>query len=139
MSQLGDIAVRLRAAISIVLVWALMFGVSVSAAAAAIADDAVLKNNNPSGIGLFACFKRHMTQRVDVAADKTHDGQSSGKRHHCPCCLAATNAPAVLPDRIDAAAHPAPAPIRIGFVAETEIVTRRAQTGAANGARAPPR
>jgi hypothetical protein len=139
MSQMGDIAVRIRAAISIVVVWALMFSFSVSAAAAANADGPVLKDKNPVGIGFFACFKRHMTQRADVAVDKVHEGNSSGKRHQCPCCLAATSAPAVLPDRVDAAAQPAPSPIRIAFVAETTIATRGAQTGAANGARAPPR
>ena len=38
MSQLRDIGVRLRAAIAIVAVWALMFSVSASGAAAADAE-----------------------------------------------------------------------------------------------------
>jgi hypothetical protein len=128
----------LRAAIAVVVACALMFSVSAAGAAVASETDFTLKNNGSASGGLFACFKRHMTQRAAAAsADKAQDGQKSAK-HHCPCCLAAHQAAAVLPSRVatPAVLRVAPSPLyRLTFTAcEPEGVRSRA----AHGARAPP-
>lgn len=138
MSQSRDISRLLRAAIVIVAAWALMVSVAASGAAAASASDVVFRNDGATGVGLFACFKRHMTQRADAAeAGKAPEGQKSAK-HHCPCCLAAQSAAAVLPERLSAPAAPSharPSVFRLSFTAhEPESVGARA----AHGARAPP-
>ena len=138
MSQSVDISSRIRAAIAIMVVWALMFGVSASGAATASATDFVFKNNDPASVGLFACFKRHMTQRADPAsAGKAQDGQKSAK-HHCPCCLAAHTAAAVLPARLASFAAPRAAPTRICRLAQTTHEPKGAGSRVAHGARAPP-
>lgn len=136
MSQLRDIGVKLRAAIAIVAVWALMFSVSASGAASAAASDTSLRDapNN----GLFACFKRHMTQRADAAGEKAPDSQNSGK-HHCPLCLAAHTAAAVLPDRLSAPAERLQAPpSRIAPPARSASDPESLSLRSAHGARAPP-
>lgn len=139
MSQWRHISGRIRAAIAVVAMWSLMFGVSAAGAAAASAADPVFRNNGAASGGLFACFKRHMTQRAEAAgAEKAPEGQGSA-RHHCPCCLAAHAAAAVLPERLATPARPpraAPSQIRrLSFTAhEPESVGFRA----AHGARAPP-
>jgi hypothetical protein len=118
--------------------WALMVSVAASGAAAASATDIVFRNDDAAGVGLFACFKRHMTQHADAAdAGKASEGQKSAK-HHCPCCLAAHTAAAVLPERLSTPTAPSyarPAAFRLSFTAhEPESAGARA----AHGARAPP-
>jgi len=138
MSQLRDISVKLRAAIAIVAVWSLMFSVSASCAVAADASDVILKNGAATSGGLFACFKRHMTQRAEAANEKAPAGQSSGK-HHCPLCLAAHTAPAVLAARLSSPAIRLAAPS--SRVAPPALTTRAPESLAlrsAHGARAPP-
>jgi hypothetical protein len=138
MSQLDDILRRLRAAIAIVVMWALMFGVSAAGAAAADANDAVLKNNDSGSVGLFACFKRHMTQRGDAAGEKS-DQKHDAAKHRCPCCLAAHwAAAAVLPARLGAAAPLPPVPVRVAPFAATTHRPPGVAFHYANGARAPP-
>jgi hypothetical protein len=137
MSQLDDILRRLRAAIAIVVMWALMFGVSAAGAAAADANDFVLKNNDARSVGLFACFKRHMTQRGDAAGERSDQRQDAAK-HHCPCCLAAHSAAAVLPTRLGASAPPPLAPVRVAPFAATTHRPPGVAFHYANGARAPP-
>jgi hypothetical protein len=138
MSQSVGISSRIRAAIAMMVVWALMFSVSASGAATAAATDFVFKNNNSASVGLFACFKRHMTQRVDAAsADKAQDEQK-GASHHCPCCLAAHTAAAVLPARLATPAPPRAAPSHICRLAYTAHEPDGVGSRAAHGARAPP-
>jgi hypothetical protein len=138
MSHSRDITRALRAALAIVVACALMFSVSAAGAAVASETDFTIKNNGSASVGLFACFKRHMTQRADAAsADKAQDGQKNAK-HHCPCCLAAHQSAAVLPDRAapPALLRAAPSPLyqRAFMAREPEGVRSRA----AHGARAPP-
>lgn len=136
MSQLRDIAGKFRAAIAIVAVWALMFSVSASGAAAAVASDTSFQNAAPGG--LFACFKRHMTQRADAASEKAPDGQRSGM-HHCPMCLAAHAAAAVLPDRLSSPADLLLVrPSRIAPPAQAAREPEGLAMRSAHGARAPP-
>jgi hypothetical protein len=136
MSQLRDIGGKLRAAIAIVAVWSLMFSVSASGAAAAAASDTSFKNA-PSG-GLFACFKRHMTQRADSGGEKAPDGQNAGK-HHCPLCLAAHTAAAVIPDRLSAPAELLRTPpSRIAPPVQSAREPEGLSLRSAHGARAPP-
>jgi hypothetical protein len=137
MSQLRDIGVKLRAAIAIVAVWALMFSVSASGAAAADASDLSFRNQAPAG-GLFACFKRHMTQRADAAGEKSSDSRHGGK-HHCPLCLAAHTAAAVVPDRLSAPAERLLAPpLRVTPPATAAREPKSLALRSAHGARAPP-
>ncbi|MGJ0507538.1 MAG: hypothetical protein ACR652_10440 [Methylocystis sp.] len=138
MSQSRDISLRIRAAIALVVAWALMFSVAASGAAAASATDIVFKNNGAQSVGLFACFKRHMTQRADAASlDKAPEGQKSA-RHHCPCCLAAHTAAAVLPARLATPAAPPSAPSHIYCLSFTAHEPEGVGLRAAHGARAPP-
>jgi hypothetical protein len=132
--NLGD---KLRAAIAVAAVWALMFSMSVSGAAAANATDVVFNNDHPAGVGLFACFKRHMTQRGDVGSEKAPGSNNAGK-HHCPCCLAAAAAAAVLPERIAAAADRLRVARPVSYFAATGNAPKSAPCRSANGARAPP-
>ncbi len=138
MSQFRNIGGGMREAIVVFVVWALMFGVSISGAASASAEDAAFRNGAPAGVGLFACFKRHVTQRADAATEKAPEGHSSNYHHHCPCCLAATATAAVLPERAAALALRAPSPITISFVVEATREPGVAQSRSAHGARAPP-
>ncbi|MEK4032695.1 DUF2946 family protein [Methylocystis sp. IM3] len=137
MSQLRHISRSVRAVIAIIAAFALMFSVSASGAAAADATDIVLKNNSSASAGLFACFKRHMTQRADSGAEKTTQEQGPAK-HHCPCCLAAHSAAAVLPPRLATPAAPLRAPIRFCLLAATAHEPESVAFHAAHGARAPP-
>jgi hypothetical protein len=137
MSQLRDIGFRLRAAIAIVAVWALMFGASASGAAAADVSDLAFRNPAQAE-GLFACFKRHMTQRADAAGEKSSENRSGGK-HHCPLCLAAHAAAAVLPGRLAAPAELLRAPpLRITPPATAAREPESLALRSAHGARAPP-
>ncbi|MGJ0393201.1 MAG: DUF2946 family protein [Methylocystis sp.] len=135
MPQLRNIGQRLRAAIAIVAVWALMFGVSASGAAAASASDTVFTTNNNS-VGLFACFKRHVTQRAD-ATDKAPASNHAGK-HLCPCCLAASMAAAVLPERLAPIAGPSRAREPVSYYSATRPAPDNGLSPSINGARAPP-
>jgi Protein of unknown function (DUF2946) len=136
MSQLRDIGVSLRAAFAVVAVWALMFSMSASSAAAVGASDAGASVQVQNG-GLFACFKRHMTQRAD-ATGKAPDGRHAG-RHHCPHCLAAHTAAAVLPDRLSTPAELLRAPPqRVAPPATTARQPESVALRSAHGARAPP-
>lgn len=137
MSHLRAISSRIRATIAVLAVWAMVFGMASSGAAAANATDLVYKNNAFSG-GLFACFKRHMTQHGDFANEKAPDHNSS-KGHHCPCCLAAHAAAALLPERVPAIARPAsPAWAPISYRAVSNRAPENFLSQTANGARAPP-
>jgi hypothetical protein len=138
MSQLRDIASNLRGALAVVVVWALMFGVSASGATADDASDLAFRNAPQPG-GLFACFKRHMTQRADAANEKAPDSRHSGK-HHCPLCLAAHTAAAVLPVRLSSPAEMlrAPPPLRIAPPATAAREPESLAQRSAHGARAPP-
>jgi hypothetical protein len=137
MSQLRDIADKLRAALGVVVVWALMFGVSASGAAAADASDLAFRNAPQTG-GLFACFKRHMTQRADAADEKAPDSRHAGK-HRCPLCLAAHTAAAVLPDRLSSTAELLRRPpSRIAPPATAAREPESLALRSAHGARAPP-
>lgn len=136
MSQFCDIGVKLRAAIAVVTVWALMFGVSASGAAAAVASDTSFRQEASSG--LFACFKRHMTQRADAANEKAPEGQGA-VQHHCPLCLAAHTAAAVLPDRLSSPTERSLSPpSRIAPPAFATRVPEGLSLRSAHGARAPP-
>lgn len=138
MPQLRDIGVKIRAAIAIVAVWALTFGAAMSGGAAASATDTVVRNSGPGG--LFACFKRHVTQHEPSQPDaggKSSPGGAAGQ-HHCPCCLAAGAAAAVLPARIPALAEPRPEPRRAPRVVSASPALARAPPPSINGARAPP-
>jgi hypothetical protein len=138
MSQLRLIGVRIRVAIAIVTVWASMFGASMSSVATANATDAVLKSGGAANGGLFACFKRHMTQRADATSDKTSpEGDHAGK-HHCPFCLAAASVPAVLPSRVAAGVASFPAPRQVFYVVENSDAREHLSSRSAHGARAPP-
>lgn len=138
MSQLRLIGVRIRVAIAIVTVWALMFGASMTGVATANAADVVLKSNSAASGGLFACFKRHMTQRADATGDKASpEGDHAGK-HHCPCCLAAASVAAVLPSRVAAGIASFPAPRPIFYVVESSDAREHLSSRSAHGARAPP-
>jgi hypothetical protein len=136
MSQLRDISVKLRAAIAIVAVFALAFSASVTGAASA--SDVTFRSKSAVSGGLFACFKRHVTQRADVASEKAApEGNHAGK-HHCPCCLAASSAAAVLPTRMPAAAALAPAREPVFYAELTVGPPKTASSRCAHGARAPP-
>lgn len=137
MSQLRHISRRIRAAIAVIAVWALALSVSASGAAAANASDIVFKNNSAASGGLFACFKRHMTQRADAVSDKSSERQDPAK-HHCPCCLAAHAAAAVLPSRIATPSAPLRAPTRLYLLAATAHAPENVAFHSAHGARAPP-
>ncbi len=137
MSHLRDIGERIRVAIVIAAVWALMFGVSASGAAAASATDIILKNNDKVGVGLFACFKRHMTQHADAASDKAPATDYAGK-HHCPCCLAATMAAAVLPERLAPVMRPLQAERPVSYSVAATFARDGCSSPSINGARAPP-
>jgi hypothetical protein len=138
MSQSRHISRALRAAIAILVAWALMFSVSAAGAAVASETEVSIKNNGSTSLGLFACFKRHMTQRADGAsADKAQDDQKSAKPH-CPCCLAAHTAAAVLPTRLATPAAPRAAPLPIYRLSFTAHAPEGAGSRAAHGARAPP-
>ena len=135
MSQLRDIGDRLRATIAIIAVWALMFSVSASGAAAV--ESGVSFQNSASG-GLFACFKQHMTQRADAVGEKAPDSQHAGK-HHCPMCLAAHTATAVLPDRISSPSEFLQASVsRVSPPAQATREPEGLALRSAHGARAPP-
>jgi hypothetical protein len=139
MSQLQNLSVKLRAAIAIVAVFALAF--SASATGAASATDIVLKNKSFVSGGLFACFKRHVTQRAeapDAASEKAApEGNHAGK-HHCPCCLVASSAAAVLPARMPAAAALTPAREPVFYAELTVGAPKTPSSRCAHGARAPP-
>jgi hypothetical protein len=138
MSHMRDIGQRIRATIAIVAVWALMFSVTASGASAVGAADIVFKNNNnPAGVGLFACFKRHVTQRADSTTDKSPAGDHAGK-HLCPCCLAASVAPAVLPERLALATDATLAPETISYPSAATSARDGGLSPFINGARAPP-
>ncbi len=137
MSQLRHISRSIRAVIAIAAAWALMFSISASGAGAAAATDIVFKNNSSANVGLFACFKRHMTQRGDPVGEKTSPGQGAAK-HHCPCCLAAHTAAAVLPQRLATPAAPLRAPIPICVLTATAHEPESLAFHSAHGARAPP-
>ncbi|MBL1255755.1 MULTISPECIES: DUF2946 family protein [unclassified Methylocystis] len=132
-----DIGERIRVAIVIAAVWALMFGVSASGAAVAGATDTVLKNNDKTAVGLFACFKRHMTQRADAASDKAPGTDYAGK-HHCPCCLAASMAAAVLPERLAPVTRPLQAQRPVSYSVAATFARDGCSSPSINGARAPP-
>ncbi len=136
MPQCRNIGERLRAAIAIVAVWALMFSVSASGAAAASAAETVFANNN-NPVGLFACFKRHVTQRADAATDKAPASNHAGK-HLCPCCLAASMAAAVLPERPAPIAGPLLAHQPASYQPAAWVAPDSGVTSSINGARAPP-
>ncbi len=138
MSQLRPISSGIRAAIAVVVVWALMFGVATSGAAAASAADVSLRNGPNGGAGLFACFKRHMTQRVDVADEKSSDRQPVSKRHCPDCCLAAQAVAAVLPERLSTIARPSQAPQPVAYLDATSREPESFSSRTVNGARAPP-
>jgi hypothetical protein len=140
MSQLRDISGKLRAAIAIVVVFALAFGASATGAASA--TDVALKSKSSVSGGLFACFKRHVTQRTDTpieaaSAKPAPEGDHAGK-HHCPCCLAASSATAVLPARAPAAAARRPTPEPVFYAELTVGAPKAASSRCAHGARAPP-
>lgn len=137
MSHMRDIGERIRVAIVIAAVWALMFGVSASGAAVAGATDTVLKNNDKTAVGLFACFKRHMTQRADAASDKAPGTDYAGK-HHCPCCLAASMAAAVLPERLAPVTRPLQAQRPVSYSVAVTFARDGCSSPSINGARAPP-
>jgi len=137
MSQLRDMGGKLRAAIAIVAVWALMFGVSVTTAATASAADVVARSDGAVSAGLFACFKRHMTQRADAASEKAPQTNHAGK-HHCPCCLAASAAVAVLPARVAAGPAHFAAPKPVFYLASVGVAATNDSSRSAHGARAPP-
>lgn len=137
MSQSHVIRGKLREIITIIAVLSLMFSVSFSAAAAASASDLVVRSDGTAGVGLFACFKHHMTQRADATTDKTKDTKSAGK-HHCPCCLAAQAAAAVLPERLPIFAAPVASSTRVDYLADASDAPRLVPDRRANGARAPP-
>lgn len=138
MSQSRHISRALRAAVAIVVACALMFSVSAAGAAVASETEITVKTDGSASVGLFACFKRHMTQRADGAsADRTQDGQKSAKPH-CPCCLAAHTAAAVLPARLATPAAPRAAPSPIYRLWSTAHAPEGAGSRAAHGARAPP-
>ncbi|WP_442755173.1 DUF2946 family protein [Methylocystis sp. JAN1] len=139
MSQLRNIGLKLRPAIAIVAVWALMFSVAMSSAATVSATDVVAKSNGAVSGGLFACFKRHMTQRADAASDKAApEGNPTSGKHHCPCCLAAASVAAVLPARAAAGAAAFPAPKPVFYVVENSDAPKNVSSRSAHGARAPP-
>jgi hypothetical protein len=137
MSQLRLIGVRVRVAIAIVTVWALMFGASMTGAATANATDAVLKSGDAVSGGSFACFKRHMTQRAEASGKASPEGGHAGK-HHCPCCLAAAAVAAVLPTRVAAGVASVPAPRRVFYLVENSDAPENLSSRSAHGARAPP-
>lgn len=138
MSQLRDLGGKLRAAIAIAAVWALIFSLSASSAIASNPPDVAYKSGPQASAGLFACFKRHMTQRADIARDKAPQSDHAGK-HRCPCCLAAGAAAAVLPARVatDTARIPLEKPV---FYAAIRCDAQESDSSrSAHGARAPPR
>jgi hypothetical protein len=137
MSHFGRISVRLRAAIAIVAIWALTFAAAASGAATANATDVVFKSDATAGMGLFACFKRHMTQRADVQTEKAPQTNPVGKAH-CSCCLAASAAAAVLPPRVPALTRAAPAPRPVFYCALAPDAPKNSSSRSINGARAPP-
>ncbi|QGM96886.1 hypothetical protein [Methylocystis parvus] len=137
MSQLRDISGKIRAAIAIVAVWALMFNVAASNAAIANPANLVFKNNAQASAGLFACFKRHVTQRADAAGGKAPGSNHAGK-HRCPCCLAASAAAAVLPERVAAAAGRIPVPKPVHYFVAGGAAPKNNSSRYAHGARAPP-
>jgi hypothetical protein len=138
MSHMRDIGQRIRSAIAIVAVWALMFSVAASGAAAASATDVAFRNsNNTAGVGLFACFKRHVTQRADAATDKTPASNHASK-HLCPCCLAAGMAAAVLPERLALEAGFSTAPKPVSYPSSASLVRDCGLSPFINGARAQP-
>jgi len=118
--------------------WALMFSVMTSGAAAASSDTFVLKNNGAASVGLFACFKRHMTQHAATTDEKAPEKRSAGNRHCPECCLVALGGAAVLPERIAKVARPVPTPAPAFDLATTYDEPKSAHSGAVNGARAPP-
>jgi hypothetical protein len=140
MSHMRHISISMRAALAVFAVWMLAFSAVTSGAAAASAANLSYTSNAPASVGLFACFKRHMTQRADAADEKAPAGHSS-KGHHCPdCCLAAQAVAAVLPARVATIAKPLPAEsYAVSYLAATSRDPEGAPTRAANGARAPPR
>lgn len=138
MSQLRLIGVRLRVAIAIVTVWALTFGASMTGATTATATDAVLKSESAASGGLFACFKRHMTQRADATGDRAAPEGGHAGKHRCPCCLAAASAAAVLPARIAAGIASFPAPRPVFYIVENSDAPENLSSRSAHGARAPP-
>lgn len=137
MSQLRNMGVNMRAAIAFVAAWALMFSVATTGAVAASANDIVLKNSGAARVGLFACFKRHMTQGAAAEDEKTSEKQGS-RSHHCPCCLAAHAAAAVLPDRTDVGIRSTAPPARFNHVVVPSRAPASVALRAVNGARAPP-
>ncbi len=138
MSQLRHISRSIRVVIAIITCWALMFSVAASGAAAANAADIVFKNNdNAPSVGLFACFKRHMTQRADSGAEKATQERGPAK-HHCPCCLAAHSAAAVLPQRLATPTAPARVSTPVNLLAPTAHEPESVAFHSAHGARAPP-
>jgi hypothetical protein len=136
MSHWRDIGGKIRAAIAIVAVWALMFNVAASNAAAGPAD-LVFKNNAQASAGLFACFKRHVTQRADAAGGKAPGSNHAGK-HRCPCCLAASAAAAVLPERVAAGGGRIPVPKPVHYFVVGAAAPKNNSSRYAHGARAPP-
>ncbi|WP_424360848.1 DUF2946 family protein [Methylocystis parvus] len=138
MSQLRLIGVRMRVAIAIVTVWALMFGASLTSAANANATDAGLKSAAAANGGLFACFKRHMTQRADATSDKAAPEGDHASKHRCPCCLAAAAVAAVLPSRVAAGVASVPAPRPVFYLVENSDAPENLSSRSAHGARAPP-
>jgi hypothetical protein len=139
MSQLRHISSNLRAALAVVAIWMLMFSAVTSGSAAAYAGDPVYRDNASASVGLFACFKRHMTQRADAPNEKAPPGHAN-KGHHCPdCCLVAQAVAAVLPERVATVARPLTAPPSpICYLAESSRSPESAHARAVNGARAPP-
>lgn len=138
MSQLRLIGVRMRMAIAIVTVWALAFGASMTGAATANEADLVLKSGGAPVGGLFACFKRHMTQRAGATSDRAAPQDDGVGKHHCPCCLAAASVAAVLPSRMAAGPATFPAPKPVFYSVENSDAPKNVSSRSANGARAPP-
>ncbi len=135
MSQRRETGGVWRAAVAVVAVVTLLFSVSASGADAANATEIVARSH--SATGLFACFKHRVTQRGDTVGDKAPDSQH-GAAHHCPCCLAAHGATAVLPTRLSTFAPPLPTPSWIAYLPATAHEPDSVASRAANWARAPP-
>jgi hypothetical protein len=136
MSQWRETVGVWRAAVAVVAVVTVLFSVSASGADAANASGIVARSHSATG-GLFACFKHRVTQRGDTVGDKAPDSQH-GAAHHCPCCLAAHGATAVLPTRLSTFAPPLPTPSWIAYLPATAHEPDSVASRAANWARAPP-
>ncbi|MCC3245555.1 hypothetical protein LG047_09510 [Methylocystis sp. WRRC1] len=138
MSQGRDISDRLRAAIAVVAIWSLMFSVVTSGAVNASAATFALRNNAAASVGLFACFKRHMTHHADAAGEAAPEKRTSTDRHCPDCCLAAHAGAAVLPERLATVVRPAPAAAPVAYRVATSREPKSVPPPRVNGARAPP-